>query len=630
MFDQASKTVPLTDEPYVVSVRKVLVVDDELASATLVKTFLEDDGFLVDIALGGEEGLHALRTENYSVAIIDYRMPGKSGLDVLRTLSELNSSVCTIMLTGAEELGVAVDAMRLGAGDFLYKDPSGEYLRLLAGRISRAVERSSLLINKVEDASRLRKLNRTLRILSSCNLTLVRATNEEQLLNDVCNVIVRDGYFQAAWVGYLEDRESPRLYPKASAGDAELNRKLSTACLSAQQTDGCPCCEAAVNQEPILLEDIHADQQFSDWRENLQDTGSGACLSLPLIIAGKVIGVLTILSGDQNPFDTDGRQLFSELAGDLAFGIEVLRTRKEKTLAVDALRESQAHLDTIVENDADGLVVLDKGGIVLFTNPAAESLLGVPKSSLLDTAPELVLDHEINDMEFLQDGRPIRAIQLRQSTITWLGHAATLVSIHDITDRNRLRRNLVDIAEAMGLALEARDPYTAGHQHRVADLAYSIGRKMGLEANMLEGLHLGGAFHDIGKISTPAEILNRPGRLSTIEFELIKTHSQVGYDIIKGIEFPWPIATMVLQHHERMDGSGYPNNLQGDEIIIEARILAVADVVEAMASHRPYRPALGIDMALTEIKANAGRLYDADAVNACVSLFQDGGYAFEY
>lgn len=192
-----------------------------------------------------------------------------------------------------------------------------------------------------------------------------------------------------------------------------------------------------------------------------------------------------------------------------------------------------------------------------------------------------------------------------------------------------LKKSLKDSIQAIAATLEMRDPYTAGHEKRVAQLAVATAHEMGLPETQIEGIHIGGLIHDIGKIQVPAEILSYPGRLSKAQFELIKAHPQAGYDIIKGIEFPWPVAQMILQHHERLDGSGYPQGLKGDEISLEARILAVADVVEAMASHRPYRPGLGIDKALEEISRNSGVHYDAAAVDACLRLFREKGFAFE-
>lgn len=190
------------------------------------------------------------------------------------------------------------------------------------------------------------------------------------------------------------------------------------------------------------------------------------------------------------------------------------------------------------------------------------------------------------------------------------------------------RQAMEGIVKAMALTVEMRDPYTAGHQRRVVDLGLAIAQKMGLAQHQQDGLSMAGLIHDVGKISVPAEILSKPGRITELEYLLIKTHPQVGYDILKSIEFPWPIADIVVQHHERLDGSGYPHGLVGQEIMLEARILAVADVVEAMASHRPYRPGLGIDKALEHIAENGGILYDAEVVKVCLEIFKDNGFKF--
>jgi response regulator RpfG family c-di-GMP phosphodiesterase len=194
---------------------------------------------------------------------------------------------------------------------------------------------------------------------------------------------------------------------------------------------------------------------------------------------------------------------------------------------------------------------------------------------------------------------------------------------------DQLRQTLDGVIQVLALSVETRDPYTAGHQRRVAGLSQAIGGKMGLSPETREGLRLAGIIHDLGKIAIPAEILSTPRPLSAIEYQLIKTHAQVGYDILKDIQFPWPISRMVLEHHERMNGSGYPNGLSGDQTLLDSRILMVADVVEAIASHRPYRPAFGIDIALAEIKKNKGLLYDSEVANACLRLFREKGFKLE-
>lgn len=193
----------------------------------------------------------------------------------------------------------------------------------------------------------------------------------------------------------------------------------------------------------------------------------------------------------------------------------------------------------------------------------------------------------------------------------------------------KMQRILMQAVTSLGTALNIKDPYTAGHQKKVVHLAVAIAREMGLSREQIEGLSVAGNLHDIGKIYVPSEILSKPGKLSDLEFAMIKTHCQAGYEIIKEIEFPWPVAEVLLQHHERLDGSGYPRGLMGDELLLEAKIMAVADVVEAMASHRPYRPSLGINTALEEISNNRGLLYDPDVVDTCLRLFWEKGFRFK-
>jgi PAS domain S-box-containing protein len=210
----------------------------------------------------------------------------------------------------------------------------------------------------------------------------------------------------------------------------------------------------------------------------------------------------------------------------------------------------------------------------------------------------------------------------------------------NITERKKIEERLQQSLESLQKAtsttiqvmvstIEVRDPYTSGHQIRSAGLAVAIAGEMGLPQEKIDGIHLAGSIHDIGKLSIPAEILSKPTKLTKLEFSLIQEHAQQGFEILKNVQSPWPLAEIVRQHHERMDGSGYPRNLKGDDILIEARILAVADTVEAMASHRPYRAGLGIDKALEEIEKQRGILYDEAVADACLRLFREKGYQLD-
>lgn len=237
-------------------------------------------------------------------------------------------------------------------------------------------------------------------------------------------------------------------------------------------------------------------------------------------------------------------------------------------------------------------------------------------------APLLSSEGEILGIAIIIDDKPFEDEGLIKSIFSlFSGRAAA--ELERLSSNDKLINALKKTVQAIALTIEQRDPYTAGHQRRVAILAEAIAKAMGLSAQRIEALKLGASIHDIGKISIASEILNRPGELGYLEYELIKTHSANGYEIVKDIDFPWPLAQMILQHHERLDGTGYPNGLKGEDIILEARIIAVADVVEAMTSHRPYRSAKGLDAALKEIDRGSASIYDPNVVAACHTVLNN-------
>jgi PAS domain S-box-containing protein/putative nucleotidyltransferase with HDIG domain len=337
----------------------------------------------------------------------------------------------------------------------------------------------------------------------------------------------------------------------------------------------------------------------------------------------------------------------------------VVHNITERKLADQALRKSEEKYRFLVDNANDAIFIAQDDRIK-FPNPKTLQILGYPEEELT-TIPVMNLVHP-EDRSLFREVRQKRDaskeltttyslrvmnrageeiwVQISSVPISWDDRPATLNFVRDITKQkkaeeelrsslDKLRKITGATIQAIAQTVEVRDPYTSGHQKRVADLARAIATRMGLDADRVDGIRTAGVIHDIGKISVPAEILSKPGLLTPLEFSLIKTHSQIGYDILKDIEFPWDIATMVLQHHERLDGSGYPQGVTGERILLEARILTVADVVEAMASHRPYRPSLGMEKALEEIKDKRGRFYDPEVVDACVRLFTENNFAFK-
>jgi PAS domain S-box-containing protein/putative nucleotidyltransferase with HDIG domain len=313
----------------------------------------------------------------------------------------------------------------------------------------------------------------------------------------------------------------------------------------------------------------------------------------------------------------------------------------------------------ILESSPAGIIKLDKNMRISYVNPEMRNLLGeYPESlgnldgELLRNLPDFSNTTFINLINRLQVGKEISiAIDLTKKGIkTYLEikgvpiftdgeFTGGVLLFTDITEsiiaEEKLKQSFEmlqnatgDIIQAMSSTSEMRDPYTAGHQRRVKELAVAIGEKMNISKEQLEGVKFAGIIHDIGKISVPSDILSKPGKISKMEFEVIKSHSQVGFELLSRIEFPWPISKIVHQHHEHLDGSGYPNGVTGSDILLEARILTVADVVEAMTSHRPYRAALGIDVALEEIYQHRHDQFDPIVVDACMSLFNEKKFEF--
>jgi PAS domain S-box-containing protein/putative nucleotidyltransferase with HDIG domain len=390
------------------------------------------------------------------------------------------------------------------------------------------------ITDRKQAEERLQRTTRALKALSACNQALVHATQEKGFLTEVCEVIVREGGYPLAWVGYAQSDRTKSIAPIASAGvEAEHPEWIGLTWGEDERGQG-PGGMAIKTGEIQVAKDILQDPALAPWQEEWRRRDFKAIIALPLIVEGQAIGILDISAQDSGAFDPEEVRLLEELAGGVSFGIWSLRTNQERQRAEAEVQQS----------------------------------LGKLKKAL--------------------DGTVL----------------------------------------AVANTVEMRDPYTAGHQRQVAQLAAAIAQEMGFAPERVEGMRVLGCLHDIGKIAIPAEILSKPGRLSPMEFTLIKDHPRVGYEILKDIDFPFPLAEGILQHHERLNGSGYPQGISGPDIILEARILGVADVVEAMASHRPYRKSLGIDPALEEISRNRGILYDPEVVDICLNLFHEKGFSF--
>jgi len=321
--------------------------------------------------------------------------------------------------------------------------------------------------------------------------------------------------------------------------------------------------------------------------------------------------------------------------------------------------ESELRYRRLFETAQDGILILDfDTGLIKDANPFITNLLGYSREELIDK--ELweigaIIDKTLaltafatiqekgymryENLPLRHKNGDIREVEFISNAYHVGGNKVIQCNIRDITERKKLEEenlkfqhsisvSLHEMIETLANVIVARDSYTAGHQKRVANLASAIAAKLNLPLHTIEGINLSALIHDIGKIAIPAEILTKPTGLSNFELAMLRNHVQTGYDILKNIHFPWNLAQIVLEHHERIDGSGYPNGIKGDSICEEARIIAVADTVEAISSDRPYRKSRGIDAALEEIRVNSGKLYDAKVVDACLNVFQEDHFEF--
>lgn len=310
-----------------------------------------------------------------------------------------------------------------------------------------------------------------------------------------------------------------------------------------------------------------------------------------------------------------------------------------------------------VNSSSDTIMVHSYDGKALYFNERAILSLGLDKWQLSDTGFEALIQPEYQAVVKEQIGKLDKCdevkyetvlvrkdnsalpVEISSNAVKLNGKKYILSIMKDITEQkqkaeelkissDKLKNAMEGTISTLALAAEVRDPYTAGHQLRVSVLSVAIANELGLSENQKEGIRVASSLHDIGKIYVPAEILSKPGKLKVNEFNLVRDHVEVGYELLKSIEFPWPVADIILQHHERFNGSGYPRGLSGDDIMLESSIIAVSDVVESMASHRPYRPAFNIEKALLEILQNKGTLYHPDVVDSCLKLFNEKGFKF--
>jgi PAS domain S-box-containing protein len=575
---------------------KILIVDDDPQFRKTLADVLQTSAYDTMAVGTPQEAVGAAREATPGVAIIDLKLENASGLEVMGQIKDNSPDTECIVLTGYASQESAIQAVNLGAYSYVQKPYDLDQLLVT---IRRACEKS-------EAARALRESEEKYRLVvdgASEGIVLLDLRGTIQEVNP--RILELSGFERHDLVG----KNLARLLPGLGLDASVVLRAF----------------KGMLNGEDLK------QREWTITNKQGREISFVAHHSL-VRKAGRVVGVSVILE------DVTERK----------------RTESE-------LRESELKYRVLVEHSLQGMVVAQ--GLpprLVFANAALADILGYTVEELVALSPEGVVtlvhpeDRELFFSRYRDrvQGKPtvpgyefrgIRKdgttcwLELHASPVNYDGQPAVQAVFVDITERKQaeeqlresyeqVQKSLWGTVNALAAAVEKRDPYTAGHQRKVADLAAAVAARMGLSPDRISGIRMAGLIHDIGKIYVPAEILSKPTELSSIEELMIQTHPQAGYDVLSAIDFPWPVAETVLQHHERMDGSGYPRGLKGEEISLEARIVAVADVVEAMASHRPYRPAHSQESALDEIRRNKGVLYDPDAADAILKVLIKDGY----
>jgi PAS domain S-box-containing protein len=581
---------------------RVLLIEDNPGYSEVIQIMLEkvtDTRFEVVCAKRLSEGLQVLSDEHIDVVLLDLKLPDSQGIDTFEKVHAHAPDIPIIMLTVTDNDALALEAIHKGAQDYLVKERVDG--KLLDHSIQYAIERKhevkglrdyrNYLMEQVEESSAaLRESEERYRTFFEQSKDVIFLTGRDGAIIDV-NQATIDLF------GYTRKEMTEMRVQKIYDNPADHIRF--------QQ----------------LIESAGAVRDFES----------------------------TLRKKDGTPIQCSiTASLWRTADGKLRGYQGIIRDITDRKRIETHLREQAL----IFENIHDGIIMTDLEGNILSWNPAAEKMFGYYKDEIfqktIGVLATKVVEGTLGDDRWTGEiafTRKDGSEGICETTFIPLrDQGDNIISMfgvcRDITERKQaeerlqqsydhLRETLIATVNILASTIEMKDPYTAGHQRRVTTLACAIAEEMGLTDDQFDGLRMAGLIHDLGKINVPAEILSKPGQINDVEFSIIKYHPQICHDILKTIELPWPVAKIVLQHHERMDGSGYPQGLKGDDIMLEARILAVADVVEAMASHRPYRPALGIKQALEEITKNKGILYDPTVVDVCKRLFTENKFQFE-
>ena len=585
--------------------KKILVVDNDKLILEFARDLIEKEGHEVRLAEDGLAALDILKSYFPDIIISDLVMPNIDGRKLCSAIREMEQLAdCWIAVMSALATEEKIDLDELGADIVIAKGPLSDL--------------GPIILSVINHPEENHKRCRSGQVLGVEDMWPRQITQELLWAKQHVEVI-------------LEKMEEGILEIEASGRIVSANPQVrSITCLSENDLLG--------KEFTTLFSAEHKRRVAELLCQN--DADKKITEDAPVLLNEHLVTVNIIPLKDH--------------------AVVIINDITERKKRERELQESQDRFRFLVENMLDAAIIVDPEGKTLFANKAAVDLLGIKspeygigmnvgdfihpnwRKTVIKNYLKTKKGHDkiLTEYKIVTPRGEEKDVEGLGTNIMYKGRPAYIATLRDITERKkaekqiregiiRLSKNLEETVISLASAFEMKDPYTAGHQRRVTEIATAIALEMGFDQERLQGLRLASLVHDIGKINVPAEILSKPGALSEPELELIRTHSEAGYDILKKINFPWPISKMVLQHHERMDGSGYPSGLSGEEILLEARIIAVADVVEAMSTHRPYRASPGVGFALEEIEANRGRLYDKAVVDVCLNLFRTGKFRLE-
>jgi len=482
-------------------------------------------------------------------------------------------------------------------------------------------------------------LSRVLQLMQRFDPEGISEASHTELLSRFCAAAIESGYQLAIFASPPPGEGQPcELLAQASCGGEPLPR-IDLGWTAVAETHPLATARSGAHAYQVATH-MRDDPRYAPWRDDIIRWGCESALSMWNYTDEGLGGTLALFAEEPDAFGEKER-LALEIVLTCVLGAAGMARRK------DEIETQQARTQALLDSMNEIVFAVKGGGAITYVNPAVKRILGYPTEEVISrnyrdivNPEELLLlaahfQHEAPELrtgvECSVRGKDGEVRRLHLTAVPFHSQPGEYVGIaRDVTEQRHIEHELLDAFEGtikvLGNVMVARDAYTARHQVRVAHLAAAIARELGLEEVRVRAVRYAGLVHDIGKMSIPAQILAKPTHLSPAEESLSREHPKIACDALSQIAFPWPIARIVLEHHERVDGSGYPNGSTAEETLFESRILAVADVVEAMSSHRPYRPALGIAAALQEISEKSDKLYDADAVEACLRLFARRGY----